>query len=162
MKKSGALHGLGFAFCAWFLTLGPLPVLGQNAPHRYWVQFEGKVQSELPAGYTTPYTVAEPGAFLSPKAIYRRDVQGIPVTEHDLPIPPDYIAELESMSAFKVILRSKWFNAVTIALADTTFDPNTLLDLPMVTDIKSVLAIESDHREPIAALTRATDVPPSA
>lgn len=162
MMKAGLLNGLGLMLGAWFTALGTLPAHGQNAPHRYWVQFEGKVQSELPAGYTTPYSVADPGAFLSPKAIHRRALQGIPVTEHDLPIPPDYIAELESMSAFKVILQSKWFNAVTIALVDTTFDPNTLLDLPMVTDIKSVLAIEGDHREPIAALERATDVPPSA
>lgn len=162
MRTSRLRNEGRFLLSAGLLILSSFPAIGQNAPHRYWVQFEGKKQSELPAGYTTPYAVADPGAFLSPKAIQRRALQGIPVTEHDLPIPPDYISELESMSAFKVILRSKWFNAVTIALVDTAFDPNSLLDLPMVTAIKSVLAIESDHTEPVTALTRATEVSPTA
>lgn len=153
---------LGRLLVAWMGASITLTSFGQSAPQRYWVQFEGKAQHELPAGYSTPFKVSEPEAYLSPKAIYRRAIQNIPVTEHDLPIPPDYIAELEGMDGFKVILQSKWFNAVTIALVDTTFDPNSLLDLPTVTAIKTVLAFEGDGRAPAVALSKENAHSPSA
>ena len=61
-----------------------------------------------------------------------------------------------------MILQSKWFNAVTIAVIDTTFDPFALLELPMVTTIKSVQCIEGDLREPLAAEPSRETVEPSA
>ena len=103
--------------------------LGQTAPNRYWVQFEGKLSDELPAGHSTPYTLDAPAEFLSPKAIYRRALQNIAITAQDLPIPPSYVDSLRAMDGFKVILQSKWFNAVTIAVVDTAFDPFALLEL---------------------------------
>ena len=124
---------------------------GQTAPNRYWIQFDGKLAEELPAGYSTPYTLDAPTEFLSPKAIYRRALQNIAITAQDLPIPPSYIDTLRAMDGFKVILHSKWFNAVTIAVVDTAFDPYALLELPMVTDVKSVLCVDGEVREPAAA-----------
>jgi len=124
---------------------------GQTAPNRYWIQFEGKLSEELPAGHSTPYTLDAPVEFLSPKAIYRRALQNIAITAQDLPIPPSYIDTLRAMDGFKVILQSKWFNAVTIAVVDTAFDPYALLELPMVTDVKSVLCVDGEVREPAAA-----------
>ena len=123
-------------------------VHGQTAPNRFWVQFEGKLSEELPDGHATPYTVDTPLDFLSPKAIYRRALQNIEVTLHDVPIPPSYIDSLREMDGFKVILKSKWFNAVTIALTDSAFDPMTLLELPMVTAVKNVQQVSGDVREP--------------
>ena len=124
---------------------------GQTAPDRFWVQFEGKVADELPAGYSTPYTLDAPVEFLSPKAIHRRALQNIAITTHDLPIPPSYVDALRAMQGIKVILQSKWFNAVTIAVVDTAFDPYALLELPMVNDVKSVLCVDGEVREPAAA-----------
>ena len=124
---------------------------GQTAPNRYWIQFDGKLSEELPAGHSTPYTLDAPTEFLSPKAIYRRALQNIAITAQDLPIPPSYIDTLRAMDGFKVILHSKWFNAVTIAVVDTAFNPYALLELPMVTDVKSVLCVDGEVREPAAA-----------
>lgn len=124
---------------------------GQTAPNRYWIQFDGKLSEELPAGHSTPYTLDAPTEFLSPKAIYRRALQNIAITAQDLPIPPSYIDTLRAMDGFKVILHSKWFNAVTIAVVDTAFNPYALLELPMVTDVKSVLCVDGEVREPTAA-----------
>lgn len=124
---------------------------GQTAPNRYWIQFDGKLAEQLPAGYSTPYTLDAPAEFLSPKAIYRRALQNIAITAQDLPIPPSYIDTLRAMDGFKVILQSKWFNAVTIAVVDAAFDPYALLELPMVTDVKSVLCVDGEVREPAAA-----------
>lgn len=133
--------------CASLLCLHN-QVHGQTAPNRFWVQFEGKLSEELPVGHATPYTVDTPLDFLSPKAIYRRALQNIDVTPHDVPIPPSYIDSLRAMDGFKVILKSKWFNAVTIAVTDSAFDPMTLLELPMVTAVKNVQHVSGDAREP--------------
>ncbi|MBO75072.1 MAG: serine protease [Flavobacteriales bacterium] len=135
---------------------------GQTAPSRYWVQFEGKLTDDLPAGYSTPYTLETPSAFLSPKAIFRRIKQNIDVTAHDLPIPPSYIDSLQTMEGFRVILKSKWFNAVTIAVVDSAFDPYTLLALPMVNAVKSVQCIQGDIREPVVLEPPRESVEPTA
>jgi subtilisin family serine protease len=66
------------------------------------------------------------------------------------------------MEGFKVILHSKWFNAVTIAVVDTAFDPFSLLELPIVTDVKSVVGMDGDIREPAAAAPARTSVEPTA
>ena len=50
----------------------------QTAPDTYWVRFTDKDD--------TPYTLAEPEAFLSARAIERRTVQGIGFDELDLPV----------------------------------------------------------------------------
>ncbi|MBT6164002.1 MAG: S8 family serine peptidase [Crocinitomicaceae bacterium] len=128
---------------------------GQTAPNRYWVQFEGKEQSELAAGHTTSFSVQEPERFLSDRALQRRANQSIVVTAHDLPIAPSYIAALAGIEEIQVILKSKWFNAVTVQLRDTTFDITTLLDLPMVSAVKSVVQTGS-KREP---MIEAVDAP---
>ncbi len=122
---------------------------GQTAPNRYWVQFEGKLSDEIPSGHSTPYTLEAPADFLSPKAIFRRALQNIAITSHDVPIPPTYIDTLQAMQGFKVILQSKWFNAATIAVIDSGFDPFALLELPMVTSVKSVQCIEGATRTPL-------------
>ena len=135
---------------------------GQTAPNRYWVEFNGKLSDELPAGHSTPYTLDAPSEFLSAKAIYRRALQNIAITPQDLPIPPSYIDSLRGLDGFKVILQSKWFNAITIAVVDSTFDPFSLLEWPMVTDVKSVLCVDGDVREPAAAVLSRTSVEQTA
>ena len=75
-----------------------------------------------------------------------------------MPIPPDYVAAIRAMSELKVILSSRWFNAVTVATTDSTFDPFSLTDLPFVVAVKSVIQIESDSidLDPIAVAKRST------
>ena len=132
--------------------------LAQSAPDRYWVQFEGKVAEDLPDGYSTSYLLDAPEAFLSARSLARRSNQNIAVTERDMPIPPDYVAAIRAMSELKVILSSRWFNAVTVATTDSTFDPFSLTDLPFVVAVKSVIQIESDaiDLDPIAVAKRNT------
>ena len=132
--------------------------LAQSAPDRYWVQFEGKVAEDLPDGYSTSYRLDAPEVFLSARSLARRSMQSIAVTERDMPIPPDYVAAIIAMSELKVILSSRWFNAVTVATTDSTFDPFSLTDLPFVVAVKSVIQIESDtiDLDPIAVAKRST------
>jgi hypothetical protein len=113
----------------------------QSAPGRYWIGFSGKLPAELVEGYSTPFQIDSPEAFLSPRSLARRSNQNIAIQKRDLPISPDYISEIKSIPGVKVILTSRWFNAVTIASSDSTFDPTSLLELPFVVEVKSVLQV---------------------
>ena len=85
--------------------------MGQTAPATYWVRFTDKMH--------TPYSILQPEAFLSPRALQRRTAQGIPVDELDLPVDPAYIQSLLQAGAFQLHTVSKWFNSVTIRSTDT-------------------------------------------
>ena len=78
---------------------------------KFWIQFTDKNNN--------PYSVSNPSAFLSSRAILRRTVQGISVIQNDLPVTPSYIDSVKAVPNVTVINRSKWFNAVTIFTTDT-------------------------------------------
>jgi serine protease AprX len=58
----------------------------QTAPGKYWVQFTDKNDS--------PFSLANPGEFLSQACIERRLKQGIGFDELDLPVNPQYISQV--------------------------------------------------------------------
>lgn len=111
--------------------------------YKYWVIFEDKVG--------TPFSVDQPNAFLSERAIERRLRQNIPITNQDLPVSPSYIKNIEDL-AYTVGETSRWFNALSITFSDTMEVPNadhpllqTLLSLDFVKEVKllSTLSTES-------------------
>ncbi|MFH1321484.1 MAG: S8 family serine peptidase [Bacteroidota bacterium] len=87
----------------------------QTYPSKYWIQFTDKNNS--------PFSISDPAAFLSQRAIDRRTVQNIPIELNDLPVNPAYIDSVRS-TGVSILNRSKWFNAVTI---DTTGTNDTLV-----------------------------------
>jgi serine protease AprX len=103
------------------------PVCAQTAPATYWVQFTDKDQ--------TPYSLSDPDAYLSPRALARRQHQSIPLDSLDLPVDPAYIAQLLAAGDFQLLDRSKWFNAVTIRSTDS-LALDTLAQLPFVHAVK--------------------------
>lgn len=146
----GPFFGLTTALWLLAITLAmPSSTLNaQSAPGRYWVQFIGKTHLEVPDGHETPYRLDAPEEYLGERALVRRAKQEIEITESDLPIPPTYLESLYAISSIKVILKSRWFNAVTVSVADTTFDVQSLLELPFVTGIKSVVQISNEPDGP--------------
>ena len=82
-----------------------------TAPHKYWVQFKDRAGS--------PYTLENATEFLSPQALQRRSVQGIALMENDLPVHPAYVNQVAATGA-QVLNRSKWFNALTVEVADSS------------------------------------------
>jgi serine protease AprX len=77
----------------------------QTAPRRYYIELTDKNNNN--------FSLSDPGAFLSEKALARRNNQGIPLVENDLPVTRAYIDSIRSTGA--VIMNvSKWFNAVTV------------------------------------------------
>ncbi|HNA33819.1 MAG TPA: hypothetical protein PL106_11910, partial [Flavobacteriales bacterium] len=87
-----------------------LPVLvttsAQSPPTTCLIRFNNK------SG--TPFAPDAPEAFLSPRAIDRRAIQGIPVDSTDLPVDPVYITTVLAQGDVQLVNRSKWFNAITI------------------------------------------------
>ena len=109
--------------------LGISSSFAQLAPETYYVQFTDK------AGST--FSVSNPSAFLSQRAIDRRNAQGISVTTQDLPVNQNYIDSVLSKGAINLKYPLKWFNGVVIQSTDTA----ALMDvwnLPFVDASKSV------------------------
>ena len=72
---------------------------------KYFIKFTDKNNS--------PYSITNPAAYLSSKAIQRRQLQNIPISASDIPVNPFYIDSLRSIGA-TILNPSKWFNGVTI------------------------------------------------
>ena len=65
------------------------------------------------------YSVDNPEAFLSPKALERRRRQGLAVDFTDLPVSDVYLSDLRR-SGFDVVCTSKWNNTVLLRATDST------------------------------------------
>ncbi|MEO8733122.1 MAG: S8 family peptidase [Flavobacteriales bacterium] len=102
----------------------------QTAPETYWVQFTDK--------NNTPYSLSDPAAYLSQRALDRRARQNIPIDSLDLPVDPAYIAQLLASGNMQLLTRSKWFNAVTIRSTDT-LALDTLGLLPFVHEVRMLV-----------------------
>jgi serine protease AprX len=96
--------------------------------NRYMVFFKDKNGS--------PYSISQPDQFLSEKAITRRLVQNISITQQDLPVNPAYVAQVSGTGA-DVYYKSKWFNAVLVQC-----------DQSIVTNITAIPSV--DHVEYVA------------
>jgi serine protease AprX len=77
----------------------------ETAPSYYRIEFTNKNNN--------PFTIDNPGEFLSVKALERRNRQGISVKENDLPVTPAYLDSLVATGA-NILNVSKWFNAATV------------------------------------------------
>jgi len=96
----------------------------------YWVGFTDKSGS--------PYSISDPSAFLSPRAIKRRLDQGIAINEHDLPVNPHYVAELLGLDFIEYRYSSRWFNGILIRSGAGMEAMNSLLSKPFVNNIRLV------------------------
>ena len=66
----------------------------------------------------TPFSISNPGQFLSARSIARRTRQNIPVDQSDLPITPRYIDSIRLAGAVTILNVSKWLNQVCIRTCD--------------------------------------------
>jgi serine protease AprX len=77
---------------------------------RYIIRFKDKA--------TTPYTFANPSAYLSQRAIDRRTRYSIATDSTDLPVTPRYIDSVRLAGAVTILNISKWLNQVSIQTND--------------------------------------------
>ena len=83
----------------------------QVATNIYWVQFTDKDNS--------PYSINNPEAYLSPRALQRRANQGIAIDEYDIPVNPQYLQAVANCGAH-LLNPSKWLNGVSVYTTDPT------------------------------------------
>ena len=81
----------------------------QVATDIYWVQFTDKNNS--------PYSIDNPEAYLSPRALQRRANLGIAIDEYDIPVNPQYLLAVANCGA-ELVNPSKWLNGVTVHVTD--------------------------------------------
>lgn len=91
------------------LVLASLFAEAQIATNIYWVQFTDKSNS--------PYSIDNPEAYLSPRALQRRANQGIGIDEYDIPVNPQYLQAVADCGA-QLLNPSKWLNGVTVYTTD--------------------------------------------
>ena len=83
----------------------------QVATDIYWVQFTDKADS--------PYSIDNPEAYLSPRALQRRANLGISIDEYDIPVNPQYLQAVAACGA-ELLNPSKWLNGVSVHVTDTS------------------------------------------
>ena len=91
----------------------------------------------------TPYTIDQPSAFLSQRAVNRRLKQNIFITEQDLPVNPAYINQLKDLG-FKVLFSTKWLNGALVDADDQ--DLPIIQGLEFVKDIQLASPLKSGAR----------------
>src|ERR1700752_3432943 len=106
------------------------PAFSQTSKTTYWIIFRDKRDS--------PYSINNPGAFLSERSISRREKQHIRIKERDLPVNVSYVRAITNYGAV-VKTRSKWFNGISVSLSDES-KIEVIKGLPFV---KSVQKIEA-------------------
>lgn len=83
----------------------------QVATNIYWVQFTDKNDS--------PYSIDNPEAYLSQRALDRRARLGIDIDEYDIPVNPQYLEAVAGCGA-EILNPSKWLNGVTVHTTDAS------------------------------------------
>ena len=93
----------------------------------------------------TAYSLDDPTRFLSPKAIERKERQGVKVDEMDLPISQDYFTLVEQAGG-KVVTYSKWLNTLVVELNDS-LAVSRIESLSFVDSVKYVWrGVDRPHR----------------
>jgi len=115
------------------LALGVTGISEAQMTAKYWITFTDKNGS--------PYSISNPSAYLSQRAIHRRAKFSIPVQMNDLPPNPAYIDSLVKIGAV-LFNRCGWLNSVSIAMPDTTTMMPKIRALPFVQKAKFVTAIK--------------------
>ena len=83
-------------------------LMGQT---KYWVKFTNK--------NGTPYSIANPNAFLTGASVVRRLFYNKPIDNTDLPVSPVYIQAVAAVPNVTVVYASKWINGLVISVSNT-------------------------------------------
>ena len=129
MKKS---------FLLFLLVALAFGAQAQIASSIYWIQFADKANS--------PYSIENPEAYLSQRALQRRANQGIAIDEYDIPVNPQYLQGVADCGA-ELINPSKWLNGVTVKITDPYI-------LEAVNALDYVVAVRNCEDNPEAQLLK--------
>jgi len=105
-----------------------------------------------------PYSLSDPSAFLSQRALDRRLKSGISVDMKDLPVTPSYITQIAATGAV-VVYSLKWFNAVVINTDDLGILA-TISGLPFVDHIDQALTDNPRLHGEKQGIKMVSEIPP--
>ena len=108
----------------------------QSSYNTYFIQFKNKSDSE--------YSLSAPLQFLSQKAVERRIRTGVGFDSLDIPVNSVYIQQVLQQGNSNLLLKSKWFNSITVELTDTAIAATwkqQVEALPCVFQVKSLPSI---------------------
>ena len=91
-----------------FIFLLLLLVQIGNGQEKFWVYFIDKPQAKE--------LLAHPENFLSDRCLENRAKRNIEITEQDVPVNNEYLAQVEALNGVKIINKSKWFNSISIEI----------------------------------------------
>lgn len=120
------------------LTVWALSLTSEAQVSRYIVRFKDKGNS--------PYSLNNPSAFLSPRALDRRTRFSITVDSTDLPITPRYVDSLRLAGAVTILNTSRWLNAVSIQTTDNA----ALIKINTLPFVKTVSGIALRTSNPVS------------
>lgn len=126
--------------------------LSAQSKDRYMVFFTDKDN--------TPFSVSEPLEFLSQRSLDRREKHGVSVITEDLPVDPDYVADLENAGA-DVYFTSRWMNAALVQMSSEV--ATAVSQLASVETIEMIApgASLSNNKNPITKPTTFTNPSPT-
>ena len=104
-----------FCFLVLFLFVAICSIKTQTS-YYFYVQFANKKN--------TPFTLSNPSAYLSARAIARRTSFGVICDSTDLPVNHSYIQQVENLG-IHVHSASKWMNGATVLISDSSFSKYT-------------------------------------
>ena len=87
-----------------------VPFFPEAQLNRYVITFTDKGSN--------PFSLSDPQAYLSQRAIDRRTRYNIAIDSTDLPVTPRYIDSLRASGAVEILSVSKWLNQVAIRTSD--------------------------------------------
>ena len=96
---------------------------------KYIIQFTNKNNS--------PYSLQQPSAYLSSRAVTRRTKFNIAIDSTDLPVNPAYINQVKNYPSVTYLSQSKWLNQILIQCTD----PTSLNQIRMLPYVKKTQAI---------------------
>jgi serine protease AprX len=111
------IYRLSMLLC--LCTLAAFSASAQSGPQtRYIIKLKDKGNS--------PYTLANPSAYLSARSLARRTRYGIVLDSTDLPVTPSYLESIENVPNVTVLNASRWMNQVSVQISDTASVPAAL------------------------------------
>ena len=117
-----------------FLLMNGL--FAQSSYNTYFVQFTDKENST--------FSLSNPREYLSEKAVERRIRTGLGFDSLDIPVNANYIQQVLQQGNSNLLLKSKWFNSITVELLDTAIAAAWKLQveaLPCVFQVKSLPSV---------------------
>ena len=139
MRKQNSLLFLAKSFLIGLGFLGFfLPESNAQVLTKFFVPFTDKDNS--------PFSLSSPQAFLSARAIQRRQSQNIDYDWYDLPVNPSYVQQVAA-TGVTVVGRSKWLNGVIIQTIDVNA-LNAVQALPFVVNYSPVAMQGQGNNQP--------------